>query len=102
MRELGLIDADEGLSTTFDDIEELAQTCRFSDCGHTNEPGCAIHAALDAGALDAGRWKSFQKLQREMAHQARKEDPVAREAHRRHWVGIHRAARAHMKAKRDQ
>jgi ribosome biogenesis GTPase len=102
MRELGLFDADEGLSTAFDDIEELAVACRFTDCGHTNEPGCAIREALQAGALDAGRWKSFQKLQRELAHQERKEDPVAREAHRRHWIGIHKSARAHMKAKRER
>jgi ribosome biogenesis GTPase len=100
MRELGLVDADEGLSATFADIEALAEACRFGDCGHTNEPGCAVREALETGALDADRWKSFQKLQRELAHQQRKEDPVAREAHRRHWVGVHKAARAHMKAKR--
>ena len=100
MRELGLIDADEGLSTTFEDIEALAQGCRFNDCGHTNEPGCAIRAALESGELDSSRWRSFQKLQREMAHLERKEDPLAREAYRRHWIGIHKAARAHMKAKR--
>jgi ribosome biogenesis GTPase / thiamine phosphate phosphatase len=100
MRELGLIDADEGLSSTFEDIEELAGACRFSDCGHTNEPGCAVREALEVGELDSGRWRSFQKLQRELAHAQRKEDPVARESHRRHWIGIHKAARAHMKAKR--
>ena len=100
MRQLGLIDADEGLSTTFEDIEALVGECRFTDCGHTNEPGCAVRAALDTGELDAGRWKSFQKLQRELAHAERKEDPVAREAYRRHWIGVHKAARAHMKAKR--
>jgi len=100
MRELGLIDADEGLSTTFEDIEALAQGCRFNDCGHTNEPGCAIRAALESGELDSSRWRSFQKLQREMAHLERKEDPLAREAYRRHWIGVHKAARAHMKAKR--
>jgi len=100
MRELGLIDADEGLSTAFEDIEALAEACRFSDCGHSNEPGCAVRGALESGALDHGRWKSFQKLQREMAHLERKENPAAREAHRRHWIGVHKAARAHMKAKR--
>ncbi|HEY1427137.1 MAG TPA: ribosome small subunit-dependent GTPase A [Caulobacteraceae bacterium] len=100
MRELGLIDAEEGLSTTFEDIEALAEACRFKDCGHTNEPGCAIREALETGALDTARWKGFLKLQRELAHLERKEDPVAREAHRRHWVGVHKAARAHMKAKR--
>jgi len=100
MRQLGLIDADEGLSTTFEDIEAMASECRFGDCGHTNEPGCAIRAALETGVLDRGRWRGFQKLQRELAHAERKEDPVAREAYRRHWIGIHKAARAHMKAKR--
>ena len=100
MRELGLIDADEGLSTAFEDIEALAEACRFSDCGHSNEPGCAVREALESGALDRGRWKSFQKLQREMAQLERKENPAAREAHRRHWIGVHKAARAHMKAKR--
>jgi ribosome biogenesis GTPase len=100
MRELGLIDADDGLSATFEDIEALAEQCRFGDCGHGNEPGCAVREALEAGVIDEGRWKSFQKLQRELAHMERKEDPVAREAHRRHWVGVHKAARAHMKAKR--
>jgi ribosome biogenesis GTPase len=99
MRELGLIGADEGLSTTFEDIEAIAGECRFRDCGHTNEPGCAVRGALESGALDEGRWRSFQKLQRELAHLARKEDPVAREAHRRHWIGIHKAARAHMKGR---
>jgi ribosome biogenesis GTPase len=101
MRELGLIDADEGLSTTFEDVEALAGQCRFSDCGHTNEPGCAIQSALETGVLDPGRWTSFQKLQRELAHQQRKEDHLAREAHRRKWIGVHKAARAHMKAKRE-
>jgi ribosome biogenesis GTPase len=99
MRELGLLDAGDGLSTTFEDIEALAEQCRFHDCGHTNEPGCAVREALEGGVIDAGRWKSFQKLQRELAHQERKEDRVARETHRRHWISVHKAARAHMKDK---
>jgi ribosome biogenesis GTPase / thiamine phosphate phosphatase len=102
MRELGLIDADEGVSTTFEDVEALAGACRFGDCGHTNEPGCAVRAALDAGSLDPGRWKSFRKLQRELEHQARQADPVAREAHRRKWVTIHKAAKEHQKVKRGE
>lgn len=100
MRELGLIDAGDGLSATFDDIEALSQACRFADCGHANEPGCAVREAIEDGRLDPGRWKSFQKLQRELAHQERKEDRVAREAHRRHWISVHKAARAHMKVRR--
>ncbi len=66
MRELGLIDAEDGLGATFEDIEAMAGQCRFHDCGHSGEPGCAIQAGLDAGALEAGRWHGFQKLQREL------------------------------------
>ena len=102
MRELGLLDAGDGLSTTFEDIEALAAECRFHDCGHTGEPGCAVRAALEGGALDDDRWRSFQKLQRELAHQERKEDRVARAAYRKKWIGVHKAARAHMKAKRGE
>ena len=99
MRELGLIGADEGLSTAFEDVEALIGACRFSDCGHGNEPGCAVRGALADGSLDEGRWRSFQKLQRELAHEQRKEDPLAREAHRRRWTAIAKGARARMKAK---
>jgi len=102
MRELGLIDADDGLSATFDDIAALATQCRFHDCHHGNEPGCAVRQALEAGRLDHDRWKSFQKLQRELAHMERKEDRVARAAYRKHWIGVHKAARAHMKSKRGE
>jgi ribosome biogenesis GTPase len=99
MRELGLLDAGDGLSATFEDIEALAEQCRFSDCGHTNEPGCAVREALESGALDVGRWKSFGKLQRELAFQARKEDPQARAAHHRHWMAIAKAQRAGKKVR---
>jgi ribosome biogenesis GTPase len=97
MREMALHDAEEGLSTAFDDIEDLAASCRFSDCSHTNEPGCAVRAALGSGALDDGRWRGFLKLKRELAHHARQEDPVLREQNRRRWVQIHKANRARYK-----
>jgi len=93
MRELGLLDADDGLSVTFEDVEAIAASCRFSDCHHGNEPGCAVREALESGELDPGRWQSFNKLQRELAFQARKEDPRLREAHNRHWVAIAKANR---------
>jgi ribosome biogenesis GTPase len=64
LRDLGLVEEDS-VSGSFDDIAELARTCRFSDCGHSNEPGCAILAALAAGALDEGRWFAFEKLRLE-------------------------------------
>jgi len=97
MRELGLWDSDEGLAATFEDIEALAADCRFADCGHSNEPGCAVRAALEAGDLDADRWRSFQKLRRELAFLESKEDPSLRAAKRREWVNITKAQRAQYK-----
>jgi ribosome biogenesis GTPase len=94
MRELALLDVDEGLSATFEDIEALALTCRFRDCGHGAEPGCAIQAALGDGSLDPDRWRSYGKLQREAAFVDRKEDRVARAAERQKWIAISKAQRS--------
>lgn len=65
MRELGLWDASEGLSRAFADLEELSAGCRFRDCTHQNEPGCAVRAAVERGELDPARLRSYQKLLRE-------------------------------------
>jgi len=99
MRELGLVEADEGLGVAFDDIETLAGECRFRDCSHANEPGCAVRAALEAGVLDPDRWKSFRKLTRELAFQERKEDHIAREAERKRWIAINKANKALKKSR---
>ncbi len=64
MRELQLWDAD--LTQTFGDVEEIAAKCRFSDCAHEQEPGCAVRAALADGTLSPERWNSYVKLQREV------------------------------------
>jgi ribosome biogenesis GTPase len=66
MRELQLWDADQGLGTAFSDIEEVAAHCRFRDCHHADEPGCAVRAALAAGSLSSDRYDSFKKLQAEL------------------------------------
>jgi ribosome biogenesis GTPase len=97
MRELALADAAEGVTATFEDIETLAAACRFSDCSHSSEPGCAVQAALERGDLDGGRWRGYQKLTREIAHQARQEDPLLREQNRKRWIQIHKASRARYK-----
>ena len=97
MRELGLLDADEGLSTTFEDVEAIAGSCRFSDCHHGAEPGCAVRAALESGELDPGRWKSFVKLQKELRYQHLKDSPDARQAYLRRWKPIIKAQRARHK-----
>lgn len=65
MRELGVLGAGEGLDATFDDIREHATRCRFTDCTHTGEPGCAVRQAVADGALDAGRHRSYMKLKKE-------------------------------------
>jgi len=99
MRELGLIDADSGVEATFADIEALAGACRFRDCQHGKEPGCQVRAALESGALDEGRWLSFQKLRREVAHIDRKEDRLAQQAERRRWIAISKSNRARDKSR---
>jgi ribosome biogenesis GTPase / thiamine phosphate phosphatase len=79
MRELALAGADAGMSALFADLDELASQCRFSDCAHRGEPGCAITAALAAGTLDERRLENYRKLQRE---EARARESLA-ERHRR-------------------
>jgi len=65
MRELGLVDAGDGLRAAFDEIDALATACRFADCAHDAAPGCAVQAAIAAGTLDAGRLERWRKLARE-------------------------------------
>ena len=65
MRELGMWEVSEGLSDAFTDVEQFLGRCRFSDCKHETEPGCAIRAAIQSGQLDRSRWESYQKLKEE-------------------------------------
>jgi ribosome biogenesis GTPase / thiamine phosphate phosphatase len=67
MRELHLWIAHEGLEEAFEDVVQLEAQCRFSDCRHEGEPGCAIRAALEDGRLDPERWRSYRELQQELA-----------------------------------
>jgi ribosome biogenesis GTPase len=99
MRELGLIEDDGGLDATFADIAEIARACRFNDCLHESEPGCAVQAALDARTLDANRLESYRKLQREIAAIERRRDPILAANERRRWKTIHKELRAREKAK---
>ena len=70
MRELGMWDVSEGLTDAFSDVEAFVGRCRFSDCRHKTEPGCAIKAAIESGALDIARWESYCKLKEEAVDKA--------------------------------
>lgn len=74
MRELGMLDASAGLSESFADVEQYFPLCRFADCTHEREPGCAVQAAIAAGELPQSRFESYQKLQRESRYAASQTD----------------------------
>jgi ribosome biogenesis GTPase / thiamine phosphate phosphatase len=99
MRELGLVADTDAVDASFADVAELASRCRFGDCSHGNEPGCAVQAALQSGALDERRWRAFGKLQREVDYAERRGDPAAEAEARQKWKRIHKAQRARYKAR---
>jgi ribosome biogenesis GTPase len=93
LREMQLWDAEHGVAQAFADIDTLAAQCRFSDCRHEAEPGCAVLAALSAGTLDTARVENRRKLLREQEFLRRKIDPEARQVQKEQWKQIHGAAR---------
>ena len=99
MRSVGMWEVEEGLADAFSDIEEFAAGCRFSDCTHIGEPGCAVQQAIVNGSLPAARLESQRRLARESAALAARVDPVARAAHRKRWTAIHKSVRVHMRSK---
>ena len=101
MRELGLVADEAALDDSFADITALIRECKFSDCTHAAEPGCAILAALADDNLSGARWQSYLKLQRELAFVIRKEDPAAEAANKGRWKQIHKAQRAKYRHRRD-
>ncbi len=88
LRAVALFD-DDGVEAAFGDVESLAESCRFTDCGHRTEPGCAVLAAVDAGVLDRDRLASWRKLRREEAWQARRRDARATAEEKARWKAIH-------------
>jgi ribosome biogenesis GTPase len=78
VRAVGLVDADEGIADAFADVEALSVSCRFRDCAHESEPGCAVTEAIASGRLDAGRLDSYRRLQREQERLAARDDPRLR------------------------
>jgi ribosome biogenesis GTPase / thiamine phosphate phosphatase len=97
MRELQIWTGDEGMSGTFADIEELAQQCRFRDCQHQREPGCAVRQALQDGRLDESRFLNYQKLQKELKYMERKQDQREYIAEKEKWKKLTKAMRNYQK-----
>jgi ribosome biogenesis GTPase len=102
LRELGLWDDGTGLDLAFADVAATAESCRFSDCRHETEPGCAVRAAVADGTLHADRFEGWRKLEREERHRALEMDAVARRAAQRRWAAIGKAGAARSKAKRGE
>jgi len=94
LREAQLWEGEEALGDVFDDVAQLARRCRFSDCAHDTEPGCAIKAAIADGSLDPGRLRSYRKLRRELRAIRAKSDARLRIQDRRKWKRMITAARA--------
>ncbi len=93
MRELQLAEATGGIEEAFDDVVDLFAHCRFSDCAHETEPGCAVQEALRDGRLESQRWKSYCKLQRELAALELKLDARAKSEARKKWRRWERSRR---------
>jgi len=94
MRELQLWCDESSVEQAFDDIAALARGCRFDDCGHESEPGCAVVQAVADGQLDEDRLASYQRLLREAAFEARKHDKAGAAELKRRWKHASKAARA--------
>jgi ribosome biogenesis GTPase / thiamine phosphate phosphatase len=99
MREVQLWIADDGLEEAFEDVTELFGQCRFSDCAHQSEPGCAVKDALANGTLSPERWDSYLKLQRELAHLDQRLDRRAAAEERKRWRSLSALAREASRAK---
>jgi len=93
LRRVGLYDIGDGVDRVFADVDELAQGCRFVDCSHRTEPGCAVVAAVEAGHLPGRRLESWRHLQREAAWMATRTDARLRRAEQRSWGALHRELR---------
>lgn len=93
MRELQVWGDEEGLRLTFDDIEELALRCRFKDCSHKDQPGCAVEEAARNGSLDPRRLESYHKLQKEFSYLEDRRTMKASAVEKARWKKIHKEAK---------
>jgi len=90
LRELQLWEGEEGIEVTFTDIEELAAKCRFNDCAHDTEPGCAVKKAIDEGEITSDRLRSYRKLKRELAFIEMKKKRGANKAEKMKWDKLYK------------
>lgn len=93
IRSLGVWQGEEGLAAAFADVATLAERCRFRDCTHVHEPGCAIRAAVEAAELDADRVESYRKLQREVLHAEHAHDAAYQRQQKDRWRAVTKANR---------
>ncbi len=100
MRELQLWEGRKGLSETFEDVESLARNCRFRDCRHQSEPGCAVQEALEQGWLDEARFANYRKLQKEIRSVESRRDQNAALAEKQRIKRLHRHYRQHIQQRR--
>ena len=101
LREVGLsAEGGSGLERAFADVEDLAAGCRFRDCTHGAEPGCAVKEALGEGTLSPDRYESYLKLRRELAFSAARTNERARQEREQRWRAIARASRSFKKDRR--
>jgi len=93
LRELQAWDTEAAVAGAFEDVQTLAAQCRFSDCSHNGEPGCAVREAVDAGRLDADRLDNYHRLAREAAYEERRRDKALAANVKRRWKQVHKAHR---------
>ncbi len=99
MREIQPWDAGAGVDAAFGDVATLAAQCRFGDCSHTVEPGCAIQTALGDGSLELARWQSYLRLGRATAHEVRRVDRSAQQQHKSHHKKLTKSLRQRVREK---
>jgi ribosome biogenesis GTPase len=101
LREVQLWADEESVDAVFGEIEEYAALCRFRDCRHEREPGCAVREALERGDIDPDRYESWRKLRREVAYLDSRSDPAARRAEAERWKAINKSMRGYTKERRS-
>lgn len=99
MRELQLWDGGDGIENVFDDIEELISQCKFTDCRHNNEPGCAVKRAIKTGELDEKRYESYLKMKKEIRYFENRKDWKANFEEKKKWKKIHKQVKENYKMK---